>query len=207
MDETKRTVRKTIASGVIAAQRHDTTAVAYACGRLDWVTKNDLPVGTKVEFVAHVPVERKLIRPKDAVWGPDDTVTDETCLSVLGHVYARTVENHTKSGYIVFVGAGKLGCQYRSVEAAQQAAEHELADRGEYGFSWEDDLPEFAAYLVESITAAGHYYLLKSVVFEAALAVFSKRSCDDEPWRCLRLSGVTYDGEHVDITPERKDGE
>ena len=105
----------------------------------------DLPPGTPIKLVAEIEAERKLIRPEDAAWVCDARegihctylTTDKT---VIGDAYVDSL-NRASWG----VSEKALFGTVDTVEAAQLAAEHALADAGLYGFSWGE--PHYVRYV------------------------------------------------------------
>ena len=192
-------VREVIARGEVKKCSSSNCRYLHVDGQREQVSDlwviSDCPVGTKVEVVALVKPEKKLIRPEGAVWRQDFTCPTgsvDVLIDSKGNVIARVVKNDFNCRSRYGWGTKPLNGTSDGREAGQQAAEHALADAGLYGFSWRTE-PEYCGWITtfkRGNTWPSEYWPLEA----DALGDYNHEVQQDSP---VKLYGVTENGDHV----------
>ena len=139
-------VEKVIGTGTIHPCAGDAHYVRWNDTKVIYpIPQPDLPIGTPIKLVAEVDVERKMIRTEGAVWLVDARSHIHCTYLVIGKkvIGDAYIDGLNRVSWGIFEKA--LFGTVDTLEAAQLATEHSLADAGLYGFSWEE--PHYERYV------------------------------------------------------------
>ena len=124
------TVQQIIAGGTLRMSEEKYRHIDYDSGSVAENTRG-LPDGTKIDIVAHVPVERKLVRPQGAVW-VESAIRDGAWDLWCGKGIAFARDDGSKFCWVT----RDKRWQADTFKTAKLQAEQALADDGLHGFSW-----------------------------------------------------------------------
>ena len=161
-----------------------------------------LSIGTKVDLVVEVPIERKLVQSEGAVW---KTLSERLVplisynLQVLQLLSGEIVASACSTGYRtlqkkIFNGTHKAVAEY------QKAAEHVLADGGLHGFGWE--LEEPAAWDVDWIDFNDVSQTVRITSAHNAMDIYKLRL---ERFSKVHIYAVGHDGKRCEVLMESED--